>query len=82
LRIDYLRGDQSDSGNKNSERVQIVYLLMSDKETYVVLGDQDSYAYHDFDSEAKLPIVRKDPVYWEHIKLNHPEAGYREIIYG
>lgn len=50
--------------DRRSNTVTARYIMFDDRETYVVLDEQDYYAYHDCSYSARLIDVRKDKKDW------------------
>lgn len=49
---------------KNSEAVDIMFILFDDKETIIELREQDQYDYHDCNNSARVLSVSKDDKLW------------------
>ena len=58
--------------DKRLKDVEANYILFNDGESYIVIGDQDSYTYHDCDSEARTIIALNNKETWE--SLNNSES--------
>ena len=52
---------------KNAKSVEPQYILFDDRKTYILLSEQDYYAYHDCSTSARQIEVFEDVDYWEYI---------------
>ena len=57
------------------------YILFSDNQTYIELVEQDYYVFHDCDSTAVLPCVRRDAGLWAYITNTYVRADCSEPCY-
>jgi hypothetical protein len=49
---------------KNSQAVDIMFILFSDKETILELREQDQYDYHDCNNSARVLNLSKNERLW------------------
>lgn len=61
--------------DKRLKTIELQYLLLDDKETYITFEEQDPYTYHGFYSSARLISVRKNAEEWKIIMDTHPDAN-------
>lgn len=66
-RIHRILGTPTD---RRSNTVPAQYIMFDDRETYVVLYEQDYYAYHDCSHSARHIDVRKDKKEWALLDTN------------
>jgi len=60
--------------SKNPDKIEIRYILFSDKETFLEILPQDSYDYRDYDSAAHTLNVSLDRAKWDDIFRRAPDA--------
>ena len=65
-----IKGEFSDEGLY----IEPSYILFSDKETLIHLTEQDYDTYHDCSTLARELNISKDPLYWQDVFDNCPDA--------
>lgn len=58
-----IKGTRSDMRRKKG--FHPIYVLFDDGQTYIEFEDQDYYAHHDCDTDAKIIRIRQDKRYWD-----------------
>ena len=57
-----------------TEKVQPMYILFSDKRTFIELSEQDYHSYHDSSPIARELSVIQDTILWKEIYEKYPDA--------
>ena len=67
LKVVALKGADPAFIDKRFKSIKVVYILFSDKKTYIELEEQDFYSYHDCSPYAKYITVCSDVEAWKKI---------------
>jgi len=70
---------KKDGTPKRGKLYQPMWILFDDGKTYIELGEQDYYSYHDCSSSARHIEIRQNSERWQDIKNNlahYPRANY------
>ena len=75
LKVVALKGARYDAKQK---RFETTYILFDDKKTYIMLDEQDAYAYHDCSYSARMIEVYQNKDTWKAVfedDVNYPVAN-------
>ena len=54
--------------------VEPVFILFSDKQTYIKLVEQDVYTYHDCANWARIIEITQDEEFWNRLYKEYPDS--------
>ena len=75
LKVVALKGADPAFIDKRLKSIEVVYILFSDKKTYIELEEQDEYLYHDCSPNARVITVCNDAENWKKIFFEYDDAN-------